>query len=98
MSTDYQRVSDFLKIAIDGRSPEQLARFRPRHDPAPPRVPGGASTAAEAIEARWQLPLPATARDVLLDEQTRSHAATFDGNIEHLIGTVKVPVGLIGPL
>ena len=99
MPTDYRRVADFLKIAIDGRSPEQLARFRPRHDSPPPRVPGGGSVDGTAIEARWQLPgLTAAAREQLLDERTRREASAYERNIEHFIGTVRVPVGLIGPL
>jgi hydroxymethylglutaryl-CoA reductase (NADPH) len=98
MPTDYRRVADFLKIAIDGRSPDQLARFRPRHEAAGPRVPGG-STGPEDVEARWQLPgLPADARAQLYDEAARTDAAAYARNVEHYIGTVRVPVGLIGPL
>jgi hydroxymethylglutaryl-CoA reductase (NADPH) len=99
MPTDYRRVADFLKIAIDGRNPEQLARFRPRHDAAGPRVPGGGSVAPADIDARWQLPgLPAAAREQLLDDRSSAEAAVYERNIEHFIGTVRVPVGLIGPL
>jgi hydroxymethylglutaryl-CoA reductase (NADPH) len=99
MPTDYRRVADFLKVALDGRNPEELARFRPRHDSAPPRVPAGGSTDAAAIDARWQLPgLTTAAREQLFDERTRGEASAYERNIEHFIGTVRVPVGLIGPL
>ena len=99
MPTDYRRVADFLKIAIDGRNPEQLARFLPRHDPAGPRVPGGGLVAPADIDARWQLPgLPGAAREQLLDDRSSAEASVYERNIEHFIGTVRVPVGLIGPL
>ena len=99
MPTDYRRVADFFKIASEGRSPDQLSRFRPRHDPAPPRVPSGAASDAGAIEARWQLPaMPASAREAICDERARDEATAYERNIEHYIGTVRVPVGLIGPL
>ena len=55
--------------------------------------------ATAAIEARWQLPgLTAAAREQLLDERTRNEASAYERNIEHFIGAVRVPVGLIGPL
>ena len=99
MPTDYRRVADFLKIATDGRNPEQLARFLPRHDAAGPRVPGGGSVAPGDIDARWHLPgLPAAAREQLLDDRSSAEASVYERNIEHFIGTVRVPVGLIGPL
>lgn len=99
MSTDYRRVADYFRQVITGRDPQDLARLRPRHDPAGSRVPGGASTAAESVEARWQLPgLAAAARDALLDERARADASLYERNIEHFIGTVRLPVGLIGPL
>ncbi len=34
----------------------------------------------------------------LADPQTLSHAADYEGNIENMIGTVKVPTGVVGPV
>ena len=39
-----------------------------------------------------------TARDALLDAQTLSTLERYRGSIENCIGTVKLPVGLAGPL
>jgi hydroxymethylglutaryl-CoA reductase (NADPH) len=53
----------------------------------------------EAIEARWQLfDLPSEARGALLDSRAYTEREIFEGNIENFIGTVKLPVGLAGPL
>lgn len=37
-------------------------------------------------------------RDALIDDKTAENAGDFSANIENFIGTVKVPVGIIGPL
>ena len=99
MPTDYRRVTDFLKQAVGDRQREDLARFKPRHDPAPPKVPGGSEVSETAIDARWRLPsMPAAARAELADHRTLEQRERYPRNIENFIGTVKVPVGLAGPL
>ena len=99
MATDYRRVANFLREAVAGRPPEQIARLQPRHDPLPSRVPSGADINAEAIEARWQLPgLPSSARGALLDDRVSAEAGQYARNIENFIGAARIPVGLIGPL
>ncbi len=99
MPTDYRRVADFLKIAIDGRNPEQLARFLPRHDAAGPRVPGGdrsrPPTSTRAGSCPGSRPPPASNSSTIVRALKRP---SYERNIEHFIGTVRVPVGLIGPL
>ena len=37
-------------------------------------------------------------RDFILDTRTAQSIAAYDANIENLIGTIKVPVGIIRPL
>src|SRR5439155_5838621 len=67
---------------------------------APPRVPGGTGTTPEAIDRRWQLLRHARpeSREALADERCVAQAERYRANIEYFIGTVKVPVGLAGPL
>jgi hydroxymethylglutaryl-CoA reductase (NADPH) len=99
MATDYRRVADYFQQIVSNRKPAEIARLQPHHGPAGPRVPGGASTATEAIERRWQIPgLPAAAREALFDDRAAREAPLYERNIEHFIGTVRLPVGLIGPL
>ena len=49
--------------------------------------------------ARGQfMDMQSTVPDALLDEWTSSHRDEYQRNIENMIGTVKVPVGIAGPL
>jgi hydroxymethylglutaryl-CoA reductase (NADPH) len=99
MPTDYRRITEFLKAAVGTKRPEDVARLLPRFDPSPPRVPGGSAISDEALDQRWALPgLPAAARVELADERTLTARDAYTRNIENFIGTVKVPVGLAGPL
>jgi hydroxymethylglutaryl-CoA reductase (NADPH) len=64
-----------------------------------PRVRCGTHTTLADIARRWQsLPLEACSRDALTELLTVGEAATFSGHIENLIGAVRMPVGLAGPL
>jgi hydroxymethylglutaryl-CoA reductase (NADPH) len=99
MPTDYRRITEFLKRAVPDRDRGDIARLLPRHDAAPPRVPGGASVGDAALDERWTLPgMPAATRTHLADAHTLEQREAYARNIENFIGTVKVPVGLAGPL
>lgn len=52
----------------------------------------------KALSKRWEKIGQLTDQDILLDEQTLKNASLYNKNIEHFIGTVKIPVGLAGPL
>jgi len=99
MAIHYRRIADYLRHALAGGGMERLTRLQPRHDPPLPRVPGGSAVTADVVAARWALPnLPASARDVIADEAALRECEAYAHNIEHFIGTARVPVGLAGPL
>jgi hydroxymethylglutaryl-CoA reductase (NADPH) len=100
MSTDHRSAAVHLERLFRSESAEAVAhRLQARHDALPPNVPGGSRVSAEALERRWQLLAHAAdSRPVLLDAQTEEQKERFCHNIENLIGTVKIPVGLAGPL
>lgn len=100
MAIHYRRIADYLRSAFAGRSLSgEISRLSPRHDPPRPRVPGGSVVSEAAIAERWALPdLPPGARDVLADPRTLAERDAYAKNIENFIGTVKLPVGLAGPL
>ena len=53
----------------------------------------------ESVKERLaEMPLCDEERDVLLDSQTESFLDLYRGNAENLIGTVKVPLGVAGPI
>lgn len=99
MATHYRRIAAYLRQAFGARGLEEATRLAPRHDDAPPRVPGAASMSDDALADRWGLPgVPASARAQLADAETLAVRDAYAHNIEHFVGTVKVPVGLAGPL
>ena len=99
MPTDYRRATDFLKQALGSRSAGDLERLRPRTGAMPPKVPGASAVTTEAIDERWALnAMPKAARGELADARTIEQRDACARSIENFIGTVKVPVGLAGPL
>jgi hydroxymethylglutaryl-CoA reductase (NADPH) len=100
MSADRRQATDHLQRLLTNHSREELlSRLSPHTDNIPPRVPGGAQITTEAIDRRWALLTVAPAvRQALLDAQTQEQKDRYQHNIEHFLGTVKVPVGLAGPL
>jgi hydroxymethylglutaryl-CoA reductase (NADPH) len=66
--------------------------------PAPP-VPGRSKIDAATLAQRWRLlDVGAGPRDALVDPQTVAQMHQYQHNVENFIGTVKLPVGLAGPL
>ncbi len=100
MSADRAKASNHLERLLKTRNREELlAQLAPHDDPAPPKVPGGAHVSDAAVASRWELvPRAAHSRRELLDADTEARKDIFKKNIEHFIGTVKIPVGLAGPL
>lgn len=81
-------------------SPEEFAaRLSPKKHDGPKRVPGSTQLDPEIIARRWALLTHAPeAQKQVADAATVEHHAAYAHNIENFIGTVKVPVGLVGPL
>lgn len=100
MSTGRHNAQELLQRLLASQSPEDLARrLAPSFEPPSPKVPGGGTVSDEALARRWELlGHAAEAREQLLDPRTDEQKAEYRRNVENLIGTVKVPVGLAGPL
>jgi hydroxymethylglutaryl-CoA reductase (NADPH) len=100
MSTEHHHASRHLQHLLSAGSPEEVAgRLAPHTDDPAPAVPGGSRISEEALARRWQLlRVAAESRDALLDPQTCRQMECYRRNVENFIGTVKVPVGLAGPL
>jgi len=99
VSADRRQASHHFERLLSTRNREELlAQLAPHFDEVPPKVPGGSHVSAEALERRWELAKSKEGRCELLDAETEARKEKYKRNIEHFIGTVKVPVGLAGPL
>ena len=100
MATNHERAERYLERlrTLRGGAPP-LPVALPSDDDVSPRVPNGARIDAAALERRWKLlTAPDAARAMLLDPSTVERMSAFGQNIENFIGTVKIPVGIAGPL
>lgn len=83
-------------------SPEAAeARLSPRHDSLVSLriMPNPSASALGRLWSRLTTDgVPESSRDMLADAETVQQVEAYTGNIENMIGTVKVPVGVIGPL
>ncbi|MXW09819.1 MAG: hydroxymethylglutaryl-CoA reductase [Gammaproteobacteria bacterium] len=103
MATDLRSVRSYFKRLLAERSEEEIAQtLVPSREAISPHVPRGdapARISPEAVERRWQLlEAETSAKHLLLDDMTREQMPAYSRNIENFIGTVKVPIGLAGPL
>jgi len=101
MPTTSTKADDFLlHHKLKETDIETLAaRLRGTGAPVGPRVPGGTRLTQETLDKRWSLlRVPAPTRATIADSETIATIERFQHNIENFIGTVKVPVGLAGPL
>jgi len=100
MTQGYQRARSYLSALVAEHGLAALAeRLRPKTENQPVHIQGREETSLEAVSARLDaLNATPSVRDELLDDWSRAHLADYERNIEHLIGTVKIPVGLAGPL
>lgn len=99
MPTHQDRAQKFMADLLAGRSLGELdERLAPRARDLK-TIPRDPVIAPEPVNARWQaLSLPDAARAELLDPHTLSQMAAYQKNIENFIGTIKLPVGIAGPL
>ena len=100
MTLGFERARSYLAALLKDKGQAALIeRLRPRTGAPPPHVPGHSDVSIDAVERRWALlAVDESAKVMLMDDWSRQHLASFTRNIENVIGTVKVPLGLAGPL
>lgn len=100
MSTHYRQASHHLEQLLKLGNLQQLEqRLQPKVPETPPKIPGGSRMTPEAIAKRWQLlKTSPEAQGAIADPITIGHMDCYRRNIENFIGTVKIPVGIAGPL
>jgi hydroxymethylglutaryl-CoA reductase (NADPH) len=100
MTTDADHVSRYIQSLLADHTEDELkARLTPtRTDPAP-TLPRSLRTSRSGLERCWEvLHAPDDLREAIADATTLEEIDRYGKNIENLIGTVKVPVGIAGPL
>jgi hydroxymethylglutaryl-CoA reductase (NADPH) len=100
MASSEERIGKFLRRLLQERSALEIAQSLVGEDkPIPPKVPGASSVSDLAVNRRWAL-LNASVetRQALLPPDAVAELQRYQNNIENCIGTVKLPVGLAGPL
>lgn len=100
MTLNHRRAIASLRSLLRCRAPDELLRkLAPNESPRAARVVSGVEITPEQLELRWQgLPRAEAARLLLLDPRTAQQARAYTRNVENFIGTVKVPVGIAGPV
>jgi hydroxymethylglutaryl-CoA reductase (NADPH) len=99
MTTESRRAAEYLTNLLAKHNFDELsARLKPDMSPPPPRMPGGSVVSAAAFDRRWKMLRCSSAQAELLDSSQAQQMAAYQHNIENLIGTVRTPVGIAGPL
>ena len=100
MTINYRHSPGAQPAQTDAQSTSTLqVRLAPRLDDLPPKVPYSANVSRDDTERRWRiLKNHLEWMEVLADWHTLDKTEAFQGNIENFIGTLKMPVGLAGPL
>lgn len=89
-----------LRRVLEGRSQEEVLRqLRPDRDDLPRRLPATSKVTGERADTLWRrLPPHGADQEALLGADDRASLHHYQGNIENCLGTVKLPLGVIGPL
>ncbi|MBI4527116.1 MAG: hydroxymethylglutaryl-CoA reductase [Deltaproteobacteria bacterium] len=100
MSANYQHARSYLDRLLRDHSLEELRqRLAPSFDNPSPKVPGGCRPNMENLQQRWQLlRVSPGSRESLADSETLAQLERYRNHIENFIGSVKLPVGLAGPV
>jgi len=100
MATQQRRANEYLDRLLQKYSLEQLKdRLGPNMDRPVSSVPRDPRISEKAVARRWKvLGCDDSVKNELLDDLTKGQQDVYQRNIENFIGTVKLPVGIAGPL
>ncbi|MDG3088446.1 hydroxymethylglutaryl-CoA reductase [Vibrio hannami] len=90
---------DYIPLLSGDLSNDELKEnLSPKHHKVQNRLIRSPRLSDKNIQSRWEALNRPDIKAELLDEHTFQQTDAYHKNIEHFIGTVKLPVGLAGPL
>ena len=96
MSGKHSLTSQHIQNVLQGRTLEGLiSQIKPNHESLPKKLPISAKTTLARVAKTWQHLPHQSLKKTLLDPED---LPAYQGNIENLIGTLRVPLGIAGPL
>jgi len=100
MAGKHELATQQIEQVLRGRTLEEAAlQLQPDYSNLPRPLPVTAKTTPERVQSLWdRIKAPGGIQETLLGSTSREELAAYGGHIENLIGSVKIPVGLAGPL
>jgi len=100
MSTNYTKTRALFREILEKDDLEEfLSKLKPNAENPAPQIPRTENCTQQGVNARWDLfENSEKVREQITDPQTKTQMDQYKRNIENFVGTVKVPVGLAGPL
>lgn len=100
MSADRNQINQYIyKLFLEYSEEELSDRLAPKTKAGKQKIPRNPYIKDKTVSARWDvLQTDPSCKAELYDDKTREQRECYKRNIENFIGTVKLPVGLAGPL
>lgn len=103
MSANRQRIQQLLQRVPDINTETFVQTFAPRIQTPAPALKHSSALSTKRIEDNWNIlkknsALTQEEQNLYADNLTLSHIDSYSKNIENCIGTLKIPVGVAGPL
>ncbi len=96
MTTNSNKLRNLAELILKDRSPDDVRdALAPDITSKYKRFPSGSECKGDDLEKRWAAITDVTDPKTIYDGEDLEH---FTSNIENCIGTVKIPVGIAGPL
>lgn len=103
MSANRQRIQQLLQRVPNINTETFVQTFAPRIQTPAPALKHSSALNTKRIEDNWNIlkkhsALTQKEQNLYADSLTLSHIESYSNNIENCIGTLKIPVGVAGPL
>lgn len=98
MTTDSKKIEQLVDTLLQGRNVSDVQkRLEPDISTPFTRLPAARGSGTEAVRSRWQH-ITSGGSDIPEALYNDENLEVYNSNIENCIGTIKVPLGVAGPL